>query len=143
MNEGEVAAHNMQLSGFTPGHKIKPTGSSTLIPEDTKDLNGVKIVNIYASSCPACQASTEVLRNLERRGAKVLHLQTDTKRTPPLYKTSRPYTMEFAGHFPYEVTPTLYVKTAGKEPEMIEGGRSFTDLYSHLIDLNGGRKSGS
>jgi len=143
MDEAGISSGDMLLSGSSLNNGITPVVASYGKISSSRDLDGVKIVNIYRSSCPACKSSLDVLAKLEKRGAKILNLQTDSDDEKPIHKNSRPYTREYRNHFPFEVTPTLYIKTEGKEPEMIEGRVDFAALYTHLKDLMGDKKDGS
>lgn len=105
--------------------------------ESEKRLDNVRIVNLYRSGCSACQKSKDTIKRLEQAGAQILHVQTDFGKLPALYEGSREYTKEFQDHFAHEVTPTLFIKIEGKEPEMIEGYVDYETLHSHLVDLLG------
>jgi len=119
------------------------TFSNSLIKKVSMDgepeqrLDNVRIVNLYRAGCSACQKSKDTIKRLEEAGAQILHVQTDFGKLPALYEGSREYTKEFQDHFAHEVTPTLFIKIEGKEPEMIEGYVDFETLHSHLVDLLG------
>jgi hypothetical protein len=70
------------------------------------DWRRVELVFFYSSDCPHCQASTSTVEALEGLGAKVIPVQMDWRKRPPLLPGSVNYTAEIAREQPIDAVPT-------------------------------------
>lgn len=56
--------------------------------EQTFDWRRAKIIYLYQTSCSHCRASAPVIENAKKMGAKVVFIQLDASRYPPLHAGS-------------------------------------------------------
>jgi hypothetical protein len=111
-----------------------PLVRKVLADENQGDLawEDVGIVYIYRSMCHACQQTKSVIEAAIELGAKVIPLQISDGGAP-MFKTSQPYSKEWAEYFPLgegeeRVTPTFYIVVKGHEPRKTAGSLSLKDI---------------
>ena len=102
------------------------------------DWQQIRMVYIYRSSCPACKKASSLLKRLEDLRVEISYLQTDFADNPPLHKDSVPYDTELADYFPYEVTPTFYLKVGHYAPQRSDGYIDFDSIKNHIKNIKGG-----
>lgn len=112
------------------------TGESA--KSDGIDWQNIRIVYIYRSSCPACKKAQPLLKKLEDLGVTITYLQTDFAKSPSLHRDSIPYDEEMADYFPYEVTPTFYLKVGFHAPQRSDGYIDFESMKNHIKSIIGG-----
>jgi hypothetical protein len=101
---------------------LDPRGQAQLLDENPEpvDWARVEILFFYASDCPHCQASVATVHELEQRGAKVIPVQTDWQKRPPLLPGSVQYTAEIAKEQPVDGVP-LWVAGYGGDRLTMRG----------------------
>ncbi len=137
----EVVAKLGQDAQSILGDKLAYGKPGTIKFTNQKDLGGdgqrfswrnISLAYVYSSTCAACQREKPVIDQLQGLGVNIVYFQTDFGKNPPLFAKSQPHTEEIAEIFPYEVTPTLYIKAQGHGTQRIEGYLSFDELYQYI-----------
>lgn len=83
-------------------------------PQESKVVwDEVSVIFFYSSSCPHCRSALATVRDLARRGAKVIPVQLDAGKSEPLVPGSVPYSPEMAAAFPVKSTPTWVLSRRG------------------------------
>ena len=106
--EASTALNAVRAPAPTPRDGVAAPGEAAL------DWRRLEILFFYSSECPHCQASLGTVRELEQRGAKVIPVQVDWKKNPPLFRDSVPYTAEIAKEQPIDGVPTWIAAYGGQ-----------------------------
>ena len=146
---GELELYNEYLGEDLIGHlrnneqTIALASHSPNKGEPLPDLVGrinwqnVQIVQVYASFCPACKKSVDLVEKLKGLGAQVTLLQSDYEENEPLYTDSIPYEGDWREFFPHRQTPTYYIKVGDHAPQRSDGFIDFRSLKNHIHNILG------
>lgn len=122
--------------------KIKSSNGVQLTENEQRLSNNinwadVRIINIYASFCPACKRSRPLIEKLRSLGSFVRNVQTDFRENTALYVGSEHYTEEWSDYFPHVSTPTYYIKIGNRATIRSDGYIDFQSLATHILSAQG------
>jgi len=94
----------------------------------------LSVAYFYQSTCAACRASSGVVDEALKRGAKFKFIQLDAGEHAPLHTPSVPYTAEWKKQFAVDATPTWFLKL-GSRTATLTGAVSIDELARQAAAL--------